>query len=450
MADEGFRFIHATDLRLDEPLVGVGANGPGIGSSGKMSGDESHALVDATLTAWNLVVEHCVSAQADFLLLTGNVFDHRSLSLRARIALERGLATLDSNRIEVFIAPGNLDPATAWKRQVSLPGNVSLLGTEESDPVAVVKHGRMLTSIQTLATTETEEPGWNANSGANETSSNGGYRIGVVPAGVPVQWKNGQPESLNVPGASPFAATLVQSAIENGVNYVACGAGQPQLKQAGPTWIHDPGPTQSIRSTVAGPCGCSLVQVDSHGRTRIDSLALAPVRWETFFLEIEKQATLKDVVEKMALQVMELNVSECEDVWVLNWRLSGEGKTLEAFLDPSQLPQIWEQLEEELEEELSGDGHTLRIHQCELVQRVLRDPVSLEDATGLIQSLQELLESEENSNAAKSVVEEVRRELIEDQWLQRADMFQVREVIASANSEDVIQRALDSAGLYLD
>ncbi|MEW4487241.1 hypothetical protein AB1L42_04120 [Thalassoglobus sp. JC818] len=446
MADEGFRFIHATDLRLDEPLVGVGASGPGTGSSGNILGEDSHTLVDATLTAWNQVVEHCVSAQADFLLLTGNVFDHRSLSLRARIALERGLQTLDSNRIEVFIAPGNLDPTSAWKRQVTLPGNVSLLGTEESDPVAVVKHGRMLTSIQTIATTETEEPGWNSTSGNGESNTNGGYRIGVVPAGVPVLWKNGHPESLNVPGASPFAATLVQSAIQNGVNYVACGAGKPQLKQIGQTWIHDPGPTQAIRSSVAGPCGCSLVHVDSQGRTRIDSLALAPVRWETFTIEIEKQAKLKDIVEKMALQVMGLNVSDSEDVWVLNWRLSGEGKALEAFLDASQLPQIWEQLEDELSDE---DGPR-RIHQCEVVQRVLRDPVSLEDATGLIQSLKELLESEETANAVHSVVEDVRRELIEDQWLQRADMFQVREVIASANSEDMIQRALDSAGLYLD
>lgn len=65
MSADSFRFIHATNLRLDQPLTGAGA----------LSADDRSIVEDATLTAFTRIVDACLQNDVDFLLLTGDCFE---------------------------------------------------------------------------------------------------------------------------------------------------------------------------------------------------------------------------------------------------------------------------------------------------------------------------------------------------------------------------------------
>ena len=62
MPIEPFRFLHASGLRLDEPLVGTGP----------LDGDLRILAEDATLTALDNVVEACLQHQIKRLIYTSS------------------------------------------------------------------------------------------------------------------------------------------------------------------------------------------------------------------------------------------------------------------------------------------------------------------------------------------------------------------------------------------
>lgn len=72
MSIEPFRFIHATNLRLDESLM----------RTGPLEGQARLIAEDATLLAFERIVEHCIDRDVDFLLLTGNAFDFEAFTVR--------------------------------------------------------------------------------------------------------------------------------------------------------------------------------------------------------------------------------------------------------------------------------------------------------------------------------------------------------------------------------
>lgn len=430
MTRHGFRFVHATNLRLDEPLVGPGS----------LSGDDRELAEQSTILAWQGVVETCLAAQVEFLLLTGNCFDHRSQSLRARVALERGLEKLDVNHIDVFVVPGHLDPVSAWKRGVQMPPNVTLLGDEQEEPVAIVRQAKVLASLFTIATPETDETQWKDAGPAVLQGRTGSYQIGVLPAGTPVRWQEGIPSALDLPGVSSSAAALAQTAIERGVEYIACGEGLPSTEQVRRSLIHDPGPSQSLSKSVTGSCGCSVVIVSDSGETEINQVAVAPIRWEEISVTVERHANWNDLVERMALMVMERVADNDERLWIMNWRVEGEGPIFDVLREKKSELELWELLEAELE----GESEVRRIHRLDRMTKQLIEPESLEESTGLMLTFEQILKLH-----GSQLIEQVRRELLETDWVQRNDAKLVQSAIGQASQRTIAHQAESLAGHWL-
>lgn len=430
MSRHGFRFVHATNLRLDEPLIGTGV----------LNGEDRELAEQATILAWDAVVDTCLATQAEFLLLTGNCFDHRTQSLRARVALERGLEKLDAHHIDVFIIPGHLDPVSAWKKWVRLPPNVSLIGDEQQEPVAIVRNNKVLASVFAIATPETDEANWNGAGPAVLQDSSGNFQIGLIPAGTPVRWENGKPTALNSPGVSSSAASLAQTAIERGVQFIACGEGVPLTERIRKTAVHDPGPIQSLSKNVTGSCGCSVIDVDESSEVRIDEVALAPIRWEDIEINIDRHTNWNDLVERMALIVMDRVADSDEQLWIMNWRIAGEGKIFDSLREASSEAELWDLLEAELD----GESDVRRAHRLERMTKQLLEPESLEESTGLMLDFEEILQEE-----GAKIVEQLRREILKEEWLQRADARLVQQAISHASSRSLIRQAESIAGHWL-
>ena len=102
MAFEPQRFIHAANVRLDVPVS--------VQTTEKLTDELRFAFEDATLYAFDEVIEVCIKRDVDFLLLSGNIFIEADRSLRARLRLLKGFHRLDEQNIHVFVLPGDADP----------------------------------------------------------------------------------------------------------------------------------------------------------------------------------------------------------------------------------------------------------------------------------------------------------------------------------------------------
>ncbi|MFO0977991.1 MAG: hypothetical protein U0996_16415 [Planctomycetaceae bacterium] len=139
MAFHPQRFIHAANLRLDVPVS--------VHTSETLSDELRMAFEDATLFAFDEVIEGCIKRDVDFLLLSGNVFVEADRSLRARLALLKGFRRLEEYGIHVFVLPGDADPPEAWRAIPELPENVTVCYSSSPEPMELYLNDELATTV---------------------------------------------------------------------------------------------------------------------------------------------------------------------------------------------------------------------------------------------------------------------------------------------------------------
>lgn len=396
MAVTPFRFVHATNLQLDEPLAGLGTS---------LTGDARHLAEDATLLAWGRMVDLCIDSQVELLLLTGNSFDASSGSLRARVALERGFEKLAAHQIEVFITPGSSDPLECWNRGPALPPNVTLLTDENTRPVLVKRGDVVIASVRLIASPLSDEADWTPQGPATFDDVRAPFHIGLVAAGTPIQWQDGQPAALDRPDVSRAAATLVRTSMSRGIHYIALGEGKRATYRFTGGIAHDPGLVQSLSARVTGPCGVSVVDVSATGEVRTAPSTVAPVRWEAVGIDVTPEDSWDDLVERMSLALLEREPDSDDEMWILQWTLRGTGKLFDSLVESKLQRDLWELVEAEV----ADHHHTRRVHQLKREPNWEQLFATTEQTLG--HTFMELMEAE-----APAILPEVQQELLEANW----------------------------------
>ena len=108
------RFIHAADLHLGAPFIGMRG----------LKKEQWQALKDSTFTAFDRLVDYAVKEQPDFLLIVGDIYDGEDRSLRAQHRFQLGMQRLHENGIPVIISYGNHDHLSGKWTRFELPENV--------------------------------------------------------------------------------------------------------------------------------------------------------------------------------------------------------------------------------------------------------------------------------------------------------------------------------------
>ncbi len=129
MQDDAFRFIHASDFHLEEPLC-VGDDVPDA---------LSDLLLDAPYHAAEQVFETTLAERADFLVLAGDIVDFRTAGPRAATFLIEQFRRLQQRGIAVYWAGGRVDRVSRGDWQDFLPENVHLF---DCDGVECIVHDR--------------------------------------------------------------------------------------------------------------------------------------------------------------------------------------------------------------------------------------------------------------------------------------------------------------------
>jgi hypothetical protein len=171
MAYHPQRFIHAANLRLDVPVS--------VFSFEQLTEAQRHAFEDATLHAFDQVIEACLRHNVQFLLLSGNVFVEADRSLRARLAVIRAFNRLRERGIRVFVIPGDSDPPEAWRSIPDLPDNVTVCYTSSTEPAVLeINQQPVLTISASMWLGQTDDFGIQVIAAGGDTLQP--FRIGLI------------------------------------------------------------------------------------------------------------------------------------------------------------------------------------------------------------------------------------------------------------------------------
>ncbi len=143
-----FRFVHAADLHLDTPFAGVGRTDESVAA----------ALRDASLDAWDALVDCTLREQAALLLLAGDVYDGPDRGLRAQMRLLSGLRRLVDHGVRVVMVHGNHDPlGTGWSAVRTWPAGVTVCGSDAVESTVVERDGQRLATVHGVSYARADE-----------------------------------------------------------------------------------------------------------------------------------------------------------------------------------------------------------------------------------------------------------------------------------------------------
>lgn len=152
-----FSFIHASDLHLDSPFVGISTE----------SEDVARALRSATFEAYDRLIELCIDKKVQFLVIAGDVYDGQDRSLRAQLKFSDGLKRLADHGIRSFVAHGNHDPLSGWSSNINWPEEVHIFQADQVETEFVELNG---SCAQILSSLEKYLLGMGSNAQCDETN----------------------------------------------------------------------------------------------------------------------------------------------------------------------------------------------------------------------------------------------------------------------------------------
>ncbi|MGH9295254.1 MAG: metallophosphoesterase family protein, partial [Acidimicrobiales bacterium] len=289
--DHDFCFVHAADLHLDAPFKGVGQAAPRI----------AEALREASLHAFDSLVDLCIERRAAFLVVAGDVYDGPEHGLRAQLRFRDGLARLSAAGISSFVAHGNHDPVeTGWSAVSSWPERVVIFPAGQVTTEAVERGGRQIALVHGISFGRRDERenlalGFRRRGGP-------GVEVGVLHCNVG-----------GTAGYDDYAPCSLEDLCSARLDYWALGHVHQRTVLSGRAHSDEPFvvysgnlQSRSLRQSELGPKGATVVEVRAG---RVASVELVPcdkVRFEAVECDVTQLGSvsgLKECLEALGGEV---------------------------------------------------------------------------------------------------------------------------------------------------
>jgi len=318
-----WRFVHAADLHLDSPFVGL------KNYQEKLARD----LMAATFTAFRRIVDLCLDREAEFLLLAGDLFDGPGRSLKAQLFLRRELARLAAAGIETFIVHGNHDHLGGKSVTLSWPDGVHVFPAGQVEMAEVRRQGATLARIYGLSHAGPAEPDNLARK--FPAPEDGPLAIGLLHANLD---RNSEHED--------YAPCALADLTSLNYDYWALGhIHRPGIRREAQPAVVYAGNPQGRHVKEAGPRGCYLVEVDGR-QTRPQFHPTGVIGWDEAGVDISALENLDQVLQTLEQTLEERRPGVPQQGLILRLALVGRGPVHREFQVPGTVEDILEQLRE--------------------------------------------------------------------------------------------------------
>jgi exonuclease SbcD len=283
-----FRFLHAGDFDLQQPLTGLADVPEAIQS----------LLVDAPYTAATRVFDIAVREEVDFIVLSGNLLDIDQAGPRAVAFLVEQFERMDENGIAVYWSGGVTDPPQQWPAAARLPKSVHLFPAYQVEEVTHYRGDKPLACIRGRS--------WQGPTTPLDPLAPDFDRFYTI--------------------AVSYGQYEISPLLHKPVSYWALG-GSPHRLTHGDSLrtVHYPGSPQGRKPQQAGAHGCSVVHVESDGKTRVQLIPTDAVRFQTEDVSVDPTAPVADQRRPFLERVKVLRQESDDRPLLVSWelRLSG-------------------------------------------------------------------------------------------------------------------------------
>jgi DNA repair protein SbcD/Mre11 len=322
-----FTFLHAADIHLDSPLVGLA----------RFAGAPVAEVRGATRRVFANLVGLALAEQVAFVLLAGDLYDGDWKDYNTGLFFAAEMARLKEAGIPVLVVSGNHDAANQFTRTLRTPDNVFRFpaGHPETHllgdlPVAV--HGR---SFATKAVEEDLAAGFPA-------AVAGCFNIGLLHTSL-----DGRP------GHASYAPCTLAGLRSKRYQYWALGHVHAREVVAQDPWVVFPGNPQGRHARETGAKGCTLVTVDDNEVVAVREQALDVVRWRHCRVDLGGAATGEETLERVGRELEEEVAAADGRLLALRLELAGSSG---AHADLTSHPEHWEQELRALVMDRAGEG----------------------------------------------------------------------------------------------
>lgn len=261
------RYIHAADLHLDTPFLG-------LAREAAQSGHLSRIMQDATFTALERLFRFCEEKRPDFLVLAGDIYNQENYSAKAQLALRDGCRRLDALGIRVFMAHGNHDPLSSRLTAIHWPENVTVFGPDVESRL-VEKDGHPLALIHGISHAGSRESR-NLAQLFRRDDTRDVFQLGVLHCTVEGEAK-----------ADRYAPCSLDDLRRSRLDAWALGHIHQHRQWEEESFIAYSGNAQGLHINETGPRGCLLVTAcprEGGWRCESEFLRLGPVEWQKLSL----------------------------------------------------------------------------------------------------------------------------------------------------------------------
>ena len=267
-----FRFLHAADIHLDSPLVGLD----------RYESAPVEAMRSATRHAFENLVRVAIDEELAFVLLAGDLYDGDWKDYRTGLFFVDQMTKLREADIPVYVISGNHDAASRLTRNLRPPDNVHFLSdrrpeTRYLEAFDVAIHGQGIATQAVTRDLATAYP----------MADPGLFNIGLLHTSL-----DGRE------GHARYAPTSPQVLAQKGYQYWALGHVHRREVVSRDPWIVFPGNLQGRHAREAGPKGCSLVTVENGAVAAVEERHVDVLRWSVCRVDVDGAGTTCEVLDR--------------------------------------------------------------------------------------------------------------------------------------------------------
>ncbi|OQX19696.1 MAG: hypothetical protein BWK76_03805 [Desulfobulbaceae bacterium A2] len=329
-----FRFLHAADLHLDSPLLGLTS-----------LEQAPETIRGATRQALDRLVDLAREEKVAFVLLAGDIYDGSWRDYSTGLFFVDRMARLGRDQIRVVMISGNHDADSQITNALRLPDNVHRLDTNAPQTLrfkdlAVAIHGQgyhQRAERGNLARAYPQALAGHCNIGLLHTALGGRS------------------------GHEPYAPCTLDDLRAHGYDYWALGhVHQREVVLEADPWVVFPGNLQGRHIRESGPKGATLVTVRDGHVSAVEHRSLDVVRWRRLELSCAGCLDAEEILHR-SREALQQSADEAEQR-LLALRLTLTGTTA-AHFQLTARPSHW-QAELEAQALAIGDLWLERLDFC--------------------------------------------------------------------------------------
>ncbi len=256
------RILHAADIHLDSPLVGLAAK----------AGDRADELIGATRRAFTRLVDFAIETEVSLLLIAGDLYDGDWRDFSTGLFFTSEMARLGRANIPVAVIRGNHDAESQITSRLRLPANVKVFRADRAETwviqeLGVAIHGRSFPRrdvTENIAVSYPDaKPGY-LNMGLLHTAATGKL------------------------GHAPYAPCSVADLAAKEYDYWALGHVHNRTVLSTAPWIVFPGNLQGRHANETGDKGATLLTVEDGSITEVEHVSFDVVRWAQVQIDLDR------------------------------------------------------------------------------------------------------------------------------------------------------------------